>query len=182
MKSLICVECHADRYFFGRLVNDTNLIRKEKNKNEVIKAITQRVKDQFIIGVVDEDRSDLLKDKSLSSFELILEEDECKIYKHKNNCQFIFVLRPNEFEMWLNDFLKLKNKTIKDFGYSGLEEFTKKESKSIKPESYPRFKEVITFVIDSHSEDVNFIHKMKKKLEYLIEKKYTFDKNEFLNV
>lgn len=182
MKSLICVECHADRYFFGRLVNDANLIRKEKNKNEVIKAITQRVKDQFIIGVVDEDKNDLLKDKNLSDFEKILEEDAYKIFKHKTNFQFIFVLRPKEFEFWLNEFLKLKNKTIQDFGYIDLEEFTKKESKSIKPESYPRFKEVITFVINSHSEDVNFIYKMKKKLEYLIEKKYTFDKNEFLNV
>ena len=32
---LIGVECWADKYFFGRLLNDNNLIRKEKNKQEV---------------------------------------------------------------------------------------------------------------------------------------------------
>ena len=41
---LIGVECWADKYFFGRLLNDKNLIRKEKNKQEVIKELLLEAK------------------------------------------------------------------------------------------------------------------------------------------
>ena len=35
--SIVGVECNADRYFFGRLLNDKKLIRKERNDIEVIR-------------------------------------------------------------------------------------------------------------------------------------------------
>ena len=34
--SIVGVECNADRYFFGRLLNNKNLIRKEKGRGEEI--------------------------------------------------------------------------------------------------------------------------------------------------
>jgi hypothetical protein len=55
-----------------------------------------------------------------------------------------------------------------------------KHSKSLKPENDERFKNVINFVIDNFQETENHILKLKIQLDYIIEKRYDFNIDEFL--
>ena len=68
---LIGVECWADKYFFGRLLNDNNLIRKEKNKQEVIKGVVVRNKGNFSIGIIDIDDDN----QKINGFDSIFESE-----------------------------------------------------------------------------------------------------------
>lgn len=181
MKNIVCVECWADRYFFGSLLNDFDLIRKEKNKNEVIKAITTRVKDNFLIGIIDEDKKDILTNPNLKEFELLKTNKNLKIYKHKINFQFIFALSPIAFETWLLEFIKLQNKTIQDFKYSDFDNFLQ-ETKNESIHKVERFKNIIKYVLQNYSETENHINYTKKYLDYLLEKKYDFNIDTFLEI
>jgi uncharacterized phage-like protein YoqJ len=174
---LVGVECWADKYFFGRLLNDKNLIRKESGDDAVIDGVTKRSKDTFSIGIVDID-----KDKKIpTSFAKIHENEKTQIFKHNVNCQFLILIGPRQFEHWINEYLKIRNSAVENFGFVSFVEFMK-QSKSLKPENDERFKNVINFVFESFNEDENHILKLKKHLEYIIEKKYQFNIEEFLDI
>ena len=173
--SIIGVECNADRYFFGRLLNNKNLIRKERNDLAVINGVVnEKRKDNFCVGIIDID-----KDKKIpQNFELIYENNYTKIYKHKGNCQFLITIGPRQFEHWINEFLKTKNIRIESFDFENFDKFMQ-TSKSLKPETDIRFKNIIDVVIEKHNTDDNHILKLKKHLEYIIESKYNFSLEEF---
>ena len=73
--SIVGVECNADRYFFGRLLDNKNLIRKERNDSEVIKGVSVRSKGNFSIGIIDIDKNK----KIPSDFIIISKNDNTKI-------------------------------------------------------------------------------------------------------
>jgi hypothetical protein len=174
---LVGVECWADKYFFERLLNDKSLIRKESGDDAVINGVVVRSKGNFSIGIVDID-----KDKKIpNSFAKIHENDNTQIFKHNENCQFLILIGPRQFEHWINEYLKNKNSAVEDFGFINFVDFMK-NSKSLKPESDERFKNLINFVFDNFNEDENHILKLKKHLEYIIEKKYQFNIDEFQNI
>jgi hypothetical protein len=174
---LVGVECWADKYFFGRLLNDKNLIRKESGDDAVIDGVSKRSKGSFSVGIVDID-----KDKKIpTSFIKIYENENTQIFKHNENCQFLILIGPRQFEHWINDYLKHKNNTVEVFGFTNFVEFMK-QSKSLKPENDERFKNVINFVIENFQETENHILKLKTQLEYILEKKYQFNIDEFQNI
>lgn len=167
--SIIGVECNADRYFFGRLLNNKNLIRKERNDLEVINSVTVRSKGNFCIGIIDIDKNK----KIPQDFELIYESNHTKILKHINKCQFLITIGPRQFEHWINEFLKSRNINIESFDFENFDKFMQ-TSKSLKPETDIRFKNVIDVVIEKYVSDENHILKLKKHLDYIIESKYNF--------
>lgn len=184
MKRVIGVECWADYYFFGKLLKNESLLRKEKNKNEVLKGLLERNNGLFSIGVVDKDKC------SLSTYfknEVIETEvrinDFIEVAKLKNNCHFIIQLCPDEFENWLVDFINLNDSSINNFGYSNLEEF-KKDSKSIleKLLRNERFLEALKFVLINTEKSENHIRVLKNIINYLIDKNYDADINELKNL
>jgi hypothetical protein len=171
------VECFADRYFFGRLLKNKEHIRKERNDTEVIKSITERNSDSFCIGIIDID-----KDKKIpAGYVELYNSSNTTIYKHKTNCQFLILVGPRQFEHWVKEYLTRLDSKVEDFGYNDFNEFME-ESKSVKPEKNKRFKHVMDFVFENFESDNNHIHLMKKHLAYLIEKKYDFNKDEFLSI
>jgi hypothetical protein len=172
--SIIGVECNADRYFFGRLLNNKNLIRKERNDKEVIEGVTIRSKGNFSVGIIDIDKNK----KIPQNFELINENNHTKIFKNKEICQFLIAIGPRQFEHWIHEFLKNKNIDIESFDFENFDKFMQ-TSKSLKPETDIRFKNIIDIVIEKHNTDDNHILKLKKQLEYIIEKKYSFLIEEF---
>ena len=175
--SIVGVECNADRYFFGRLLDDKNLIRKERNDFEVIKGVSVRSKGNFSIGIIDID-----KNKKIPNDFIILEENNnTKILKHSNYYQFLVLVGPRQFEHWINDFLKLTNTSVEDFDFISFDQFME-ISKSISPEKHQRFKNVIDFVIKNYNNDINHISKLKQQLEYIIAKKYLFNSDEFFEL
>lgn len=172
--SIIGVECNADRYFFGRLLNNKSLIRKERNDTEVIQSVTIRSKGNFSVGIIDIDKNK----KIPQHFGLIYENNYTKIYKHTGYCQFLITIGPRQFEHWINEFLKNKNINIEDFDFENFDKFMQ-TSKSLKPEMDIRFKNIIDIVIENYSADDNHILILKKHLEYIIETKYDFSIVEF---
>ncbi|MBK7882567.1 MAG: hypothetical protein IPJ81_01035 [Chitinophagaceae bacterium] len=194
MKRIIGVECWADYYFFSKLLLDEKLIRKEKNKQEVVKGIIERSKGGFSIGIVDHDNEDLIsyikkKYKVGSKNECEIENsvlicDEINIVKIKNHPYFIIQLLPNEFENWIIRFLENNcNKSLTEFGYTNFEEF-KNDSKVIYERliNNEKFITLIRFVLKSQADSENYINKLKIILEYLIEKNYSVDINKLKNI
>lgn len=131
---LIGVECWADKYFFGRLINDSNLIRKEKNKQEVLKGVLERSKGNFSIGIIDIDDDN----QKINGFDKIFESENLKILKHNIKHQFLILIGPKEFENWIEEYLNSRNVKVIDFGFIDFNEF-KKKSKTLKPENDERF-------------------------------------------
>ncbi|MES2486602.1 MAG: hypothetical protein V4581_11740 [Bacteroidota bacterium] len=174
---LVGVECFADQYFFGRLINNRDFIRKERNDKEVIEGVTKRSRGNFSIGIIDIDKNK----KIPIEYQELCASNNTTIYKHNINCQFLMLVGPRQFEHWIKEYLTSVNKKAEDFGYNDFNGFME-ESKSVKPEKNERFKRVMDFVFENFEADNNHIHLMKKHLAYLIEKKYDFDKDEFLNI
>jgi hypothetical protein len=174
---LVGVECWADMYFFGRMLNNKSLIRKESGDDAVIDGVNLRSKGKFSVGIVDIDKNK----KIPNNFNIIHGNENTQIFKHATNCQFLILIGPRQFEHWINDFLKIKNSSVETFGFVNFVDFMKK-SKSLKPENDEKFKNLITFVIDNFNEDENHILKLKKQLEYIIQTKYQFDINTFLKI
>ena len=175
--SIVGVECNADRYFFGRLLDDKNIIRKERNDFEVIKGVSIRSKGNFSVGIIDVDKNK----KIPNDFIILCENDNTKIYKRSSNYQFLILIGPRQFEYWINDFLKFKNIQVETFEFSRFDEFMQ-TSKSLSPEKHERFKNLIDFVIENFNKDENHILKLKMQLDYIIEKKYQFSIDEFLEI
>ncbi|MES2747467.1 MAG: hypothetical protein V4648_03760 [Bacteroidota bacterium] len=175
--SVVGVECNADRYFFGRLLNDKNQIRKEKNDSGVIDGIVKRSGDSFRIGIIDVDKNK----KIPANFNEVYNDVNTQIFKHNINCQFLILIGPRQFEHWINAFLRLKDGNIEDFGFDNFNDFME-HSKSLKPENDQRFKNVMDFVFDNLNADENHILKLKKQLEYILDKKYQFNIDEFHNI
>ena len=175
--SLVGVECNADRYFFGRLLNDKNLIRKERNDKAVIDWVSVKSKNNFSVGIIDVDKNK----KIPANFNKIVDYQHTQIYKHYINCQFLILIGPRQFEHWINEFLKIESVKIESFGYSDLDDFMR-NSKTLSPEKEQRFKSVIDFVFEKIYKNENHILKLKIQLEYILEKKYQFNINEFQNI
>jgi len=185
MKRAIRVECWADFYFFGKLLLNKELVRKEKNKPEVFKSIKERSRGEFSIGIVDSDNEDIAL--YIKGFEIecrIQYCEEVELIKLKDHHYYILQLSPVEFEKWIIKFIEEDcNKSLSDFGYNNIKEFA--EDSKVIPErlmSNEKFIEVIKFVLKNCELSDNHINKMKKILGYLIEKNYNVDINELKNV
>lgn len=180
MERVVAVECFADKYFFGKLLQNEKRIRKEKNKNEVIKAF-DKVKGTFLIGIVDEDRKDLLENPNLKSFEKIKEGRSFKIYKDKTKYHFIFALCPKAFEDWICQFLKTQNKDLNEFDYIDFESF-KKETKSEQIDKDSKYKNLVKHIIQTYPGFDNHIREFKIHIDYLLTETYDFNLEIFKNI
>ena len=174
---LIGVECWADKYFFERLLNDKSLIRKESGDDAVVNGVAIRSKGNFSIGIIDIDKNK----KIPNDFDKIYENENTQIFKHTINCQFLILIGPRQFEHWINDYLKIKGNKVENFGFDSFVGFMK-QSKSLKPENDERFRNVINFVFENFNKDENHVLKLKKQLEYILEKKYQFNIDDFLEI
>lgn len=175
--SLVGVECNADRYFFGRLLENKNIIRKERNDFEVINGVANKSRGNFSIGIIDVDKQKKLP----TEFQVIFENDNSKIYKHITNFQFLILVGPRQLEHFLNEFLRTENKEITEFGFTDFNHFME-TSKSLKPEMNVNFKCVIDFIIDNFANNNNHINTLKKQINFIIEEKYNFRIEDFNNI
>ena len=101
--------------------------------------------------------------------------------KHNSKYQFLILIGPKEFENWIEEYLNTKNAKIKDFGFIDFNDF-KKKSKTLKPERDEKFRNLINYVFDNFNIDENHILKLKKQLEYNLQKKYQFNIDEFQKI
>ena len=181
MKNAIRVECWADHYFFGRLMAEKSLLRKEKNKSEVFKSIKVRGRGIFSICIVDNDGDKV--EPFLGALQIeqrFFICDQIEIIKIKDNPYFILQLFPKEFEKWIESYItEYCGLTLEDFGYSSYKEF-EVDSKVI-PErlaSSDRFLTLINYVLNNCDKTENHISTIKKVLRYLVVHTYEADMNE----
>ena len=153
---VVGVECNADRYFFGRLLGNKNLIRKERNDFEVIQSVVLRSKGNFSVGIIDIDKNK----KIPSTFLSIYQDKNTTIYKGKDNFHFLFAIGPRQFEHWIGELLKINKINITEFGFNNFDEFMK-VSKSLNPENDGNFKKVIDKIFELYWMDDNHILKLK---------------------
>jgi hypothetical protein len=185
MNSSIRVECWADKYFFGRLLEDKSLIRKEKNKAEVFKSIKERAKGTFSICIVDND-GDKIEPflGSLKVEERFFVCEELEIIKIKDYPYFVLQLFPKEFEKWIEKYINDEcGLDLDNFGYENYKEF-EEDSKVIveRLKSNKRYIALVDFVLANCDNSENHISKTKKILKYLVDKTYKADINELKNV
>jgi len=178
MQRVIRVECWADSYFFGELLLNKDLIRKEKNRAEVFKSIRKRSKGEFSIGIVDSDNDAIepfIKGFKIEQRFFVCEEVE--LIKLENYHYYIIQLHPKEFEKWIVKFIENNcGKNLSEFGYNDYEEF-ENDSKVIPEKLYKneRFISLVNYVLTKHITSDNHINKIKVVLEYLIKNTYTAD-------
>jgi hypothetical protein len=184
MKRVIAVECWADEYFFGRLLMDKALIRKEKNKAEVFKSIKERSKGNFSIGIVDKDNEEAAA--FLKGFEIQKKVNigaEIEVVKIADKPWFVLQLAPVEFERWIEKFLDLPGcKKLAEFGYENIRNFCN-DSKVIAEKLIQNEKimNVLNYVLSEYDKTDNHIKKAKKILDYLVAQNYRADINEIAN-
>jgi hypothetical protein len=185
IKKIVAVECYADKLFFERLLRNEQIIIKEKNKPEVLKGIKERSKGIFRIGIVDDDNERIerfIGNEKINRFKW--EGYGLEIIQLESKCHYIIQLSPNEFEDFIVRYLReFCNKDIEDFGYKTLKDF-KSESKSIyqKLIIMPRINNLYRYIFETYKYHENSISKLKRILDYLIDKKYNVDFNELKNV
>ena len=184
MKNSIRVECWGDNYFFGRLLADKSLIRKEKNKAEVFKSIKERAKGTFSVCIVDNDGDRIEPFLGILQIEQrFFICDEIEIIKIKDNPYFILQLFPKEFEKWIEKFIVEDcGLGLENFGYETYQDF--EEDSKVIPErlnSSKRFIALVDFVLKECDKTENHIYTTKKVLKYLIEQTYAADINELKN-
>lgn len=166
------------------MLRNENLIRKEKNKTEVIKSLRERSKDGFGVGIVDSDNDDIRKffskEDNINHFEVCKGVD---YYSLEGSAHHLIELSPKEFELWLLNYIQeVHNFDIKDFGYSSLVEFYKDSKQRIEfLRDSPKFKELINFVLNHFEETENSVKKIRDLLEKLVSDNYDFDINRFIN-
>jgi hypothetical protein len=184
MKRFIFVECYADKYFFGKLIQDETLINKVAGKDELINTIINNRKNIFTIAIIDKDKTEL-KDKFGKSREHknikieygYIYENEIEVFKIEERPLFIIQISPIEFEKWINEFVKNNGKKIEDFEFASLEDFEENHCKKHldKLKEDEKFKKVMKFVLDNYVVTDNSINRLKQTLTYLIEKNYKTD-------
>jgi hypothetical protein len=178
--SLIGVECWCDNYFFGKLLRNDKLIKKEKNKNAVLVGL-KKAQDRVAIGIIDHDYDENLPLKILNDFEVIFNSEFTSVYKNLNYFQFVFILKPYALEKWLLRYLEIQNISISNFGYSNPKEFII-DSKNCNSSMTSNFKLLIAHILDNYLNTANHIHLIKRQLDYILENKFNFDKTDFTNV
>lgn len=185
MKRAIRVECWADSYFFGKLLSNKELIRKEKNKAEVFKSIRERAKGEFSIGIVDSDNEKI--EPFLKGFEIehrFFICEELELIKIENHNYYIIQLYPKEFEKWILRYIENNcGKTLGEFGYNNYSEF--EGDSKVMPDRLTknqRFIDMINYVLGNCENSENHISKIKEVLMYLIKNTYQADINYLKNV
>jgi hypothetical protein len=178
--SLIGVECWCDNYFFGKLLCNDKIIRKEKNKNAVIAGL-RKSKDRVAIGIIDHDDDDELPNKILQDFVQIFNSENTSVYKHNAFFQFVFILKPYALEKWLLQYLLNENVNISEFGYTSVKEFII-DSKNCNTNMTSNFKNLISFILENYHKTSNHINLIKQQLDYILENKFNFTPIQFPNV
>lgn len=178
--SCIGVECWTDFYFFAKLLQNKNSIRKEKDKNAVVKGVKKSI-DRLAIGIIDDDDDANLPSKILQEFDLIDSTHFTKVFKHEQQFQFVFVLSPTAIEKWFVEYLKINQKELPEFGFNDFEAFTS-ESKKSRNGFTPTFTACMKHILDTYEKSENHIYKIMRQINYLLNKKFNFDIIEFNNV
>ena len=191
MKRFIFTECYADKYFFGKLLQNEALLNKASGKDAVLKTVLLKRVDLFTIAIIDKDKTELdvilEENRELNTKKIeykISIDNDIEILKISNHPIYIIQIGPIELEKWLVNFLNSIGKKIEDFGFEDLADFEenhckKRTDKLLKDE---KFKEVIKFIISNFGQTENSILKLKNVLTYLIEYNYNVKKDELINL
>jgi hypothetical protein len=191
MERIVGVECFADEYFFKRLLRNDRIVRKEKNKEEVLKSVLERSKGNFSVGIVDADSKDFGKQRrSMEAYLKGLDIERkidfgstIQVVKVADKPWFFIQLAPVEFEQWIVKFLDdFCEKKLADFGFESALELCG-ETKVI-PKRLLANEKVMTsfnYVLNEFQKTDNHVRKLKEILDYLIEMNYQADINEIAN-
>ena len=122
MKRFIFTECYADKYFFGKLLQNEALLNKASGKDAVLKTVLLKRVDLFTIAIIDKDKTELdvilEENRELNTKKIeykISIDNEIEILKISNHPIYIIQIGPIELEKWLVNFLNSIGKKNRRF-------------------------------------------------------------------
>ncbi len=170
MNSRIITECYFDTLLIEKIVRNNKIVWHRKGCNNVMESLfNNRIKDDFKVGIIDNDK---IKLKVLNTFEKF-ETEGFNFYWNEKRDMVVIQLNP-PLEQWILDICINSNFDLTQIGFNNdlddLKSRTKTKLASVTPE-------LITLSSKLCNIDNSVIKKLKFWLKYLLENKNNFDIN-----
>lgn len=168
----IVPECYIDTNLAEFLL-DSHGVNHQKGCNAVAKKMMENLKDQFSIGIIDNDKR---QHSYVSEFTEIAHTQHVALLKHKERPHYFVRISP-AMDQFILDCAAEQGINLQDYGLpSELAEFTK-ITKDVKAKNDYRFKSLFGALENSKE-----ISKLRSVLKYLNDKQYNSDAAELLKL
>jgi hypothetical protein len=177
MSSNECIipECYIDSCLIEVLLYaDRNHVNHQKGNGTVAREMKFKFVNAFCVGIIDQDRKQL---DYLEEFNLAIDANDLKLWKHKSGHQYIIQICP-VIEAWLLSACEAIGILLKNYNLPESLVGFKKEAKSIASKRDQRFVKLFKDMVKGKSES---IIQLQNWLSYLKENQYNADINQLKN-
>ncbi|KAA6344304.1 hypothetical protein EZS27_008040 [termite gut metagenome] len=166
----IISECYIDTNLIETLLS-IKRCNHQKGCNNVVKIMKGKLKDDFALGIVDNDKE---KIKYVEEFEKICQTDSLCLYKHSNKPHYLIVISPVVDAFILKSSLKA-GVCPEDFKLSpDLDDFIR-QTKQVTSKEDIRFKQLFKKIKDAPEMKI-----LKEWVNYLKTKQYYSNPDELI--
>lgn len=174
MEGYIVPECYFDTVLVKAILQHEVIINHKKGCNNVVKVMEEgKLKDQFAVGIVDKDKTDLDYLKEFREYEF----QNLNLFKHKAKPHFMIQLNP-PLEKWILKVTEEAGLNIEDFGLPSDVAKLKKLTKSELADETTELWNLCYALLNSESATIG---RFAGWVRYFKEKRYHSDINELLN-
>ena len=171
-------ECFTDTILIEKLVPSTIGYNHKVGCNNVVKEmVSGRLKDNFAVGIIDKDKSEVTYLKEFEKIDFVA--DSLILWKHRNKLHYIIQICP-ALEKWLINICKKGEIHIEDYGLPATLAELIRITKSTQSDRDIRISNLCKTL--SERSDIIEIKKLRHWISYLKEKNYNADIKELTNV
>lgn len=179
-------ECNIDSNLFDVLLNfEKESINHTKGNGTVVTKMKIKFANLFCIGIIDKDKIELPQIKNdFDKIEIGGVEDYFVLYKSKHNHHYLIQMLP-VIETWICSVTRKLEIQLDKFGINAVtpKELVKITKKDVDSKYDPRFKALFKEIVKQSSEK-NFLPvlKLKRIVNFILDKNYQIDINELRNI
>lgn len=166
--NFIIPECYIDTNLIEALVPPQKGYNHQKGCPAVAKCMKEKFGDKFAVGITDKDKRAL---KYLEEFNLVSNNENIYLYKHKKKLHYIIQVSP-AVEVFIQKAASELNVNLQDYDIPSDLESMKKETKKIDARSSVKYRNLFKVLKRSST-----FEKLTNIVKYLKENKYTADEN-----
>jgi hypothetical protein len=177
MSSNECIipECYIDSCLIEVLLfADRNHVNHQKGNGTVAREMKIKFAETFCVGIIDQDRKQL---DYLEEFNLAVEANSLKLWKHKSGHHYMIQICP-VIEEWILSVCNQTEVLLKKYDLPESLLGLKKETKSIASKKDQRFVKLFKELVKEKNESVV---RLQSWLKYLKDNKYNADINQLKN-
>jgi hypothetical protein len=140
----IVPECYVDTKLAEILIESSTKLNQQKGHGNVANKMQFDLKNQFALGIIDEDTIKVRKARYFSEFKLIKIENNLALQKHPELDHYLIIIKP-AIEKWLLENAKASDVIPNNLGnqLEDLMNFTKQKDIHKNPDFYVFIKELI---------------------------------------